>query len=215
MPEKVSVLGNPDHRVAGSSPAGCKSSLVADSKAKLGSQCLGQKIALSQSLARFQFYSFSDNTCADNAACFRVGFAAPTLYKVRSKRLHDIFQQPSKIVPKDSTKHSSVAKEPKKAGSFKVAKDWFGEVRQYFFTLGLVVTAILAFRTVLIQKLGWPEWSITLAFVPPLLVFVFRTVPRVIQRWHEERFIKIAASSTVTGAGFDKENRTRRLPFSK
>jgi hypothetical protein len=119
-------------------------------------------------------------------------------------------------VPKDSSKHPSVAKEPKKAGSFKVAKDWFGEVRQYFFTLGLVVTAVLAFRTVLIQKLGWPEWSIALAFVPPLLVFLFRTAPRLSQRWHEDRFIKIATGSTVTGGGsyflirpYGEEERTR------
>jgi hypothetical protein len=82
-----------------------------------------------------------------------------------------------------------------------VAKDWFGEVRQYFLTLGLVVAAVLAFRTVLIQKLGLPEWSIALAFVPHLLVFVFRTVPRLIERWHEDRFIKVAAGPKVTGGG--------------
>jgi hypothetical protein len=32
----------------------------------------------------------------------------------------------------------------KKAGSFKAAKDWFGEVRQYFVTLGLVPAGVFA-----------------------------------------------------------------------
>src|SRR5215469_3761714 len=146
----------------------------------------------------------------------RVGFAALAVYKGSERGCYDNFRRPSKCVPKGPTKHSSVAKEPKRAGSFKVAKDWFGEVRQYFLTLSLVVAAVLAFRTVLIQQLGWPEWSIALAFIPPLLVFAFRTVPRLIERWREERFIKIAAGSTVTGAGsyflirpYGEEERTR------
>lgn len=36
---------------------------------------------------------------------------------------------------------------------------------------------------------------------PLLLVFAFRTVPRLSQRWHEDRFIKIPAGSTVTRGG--------------
>jgi hypothetical protein len=102
-------------------------------------------------------------------------------------------------VGQDSPQNSSVAKEPSRAGSFKLAEDWFGEVRQYFLTLALVVAAVLAFRTVLIQKVGLPEWSLVFAFVPPLLVFVFRTMPRMIQRRHEDRFVKIAAASKFGG----------------
>ncbi len=95
------------------------------------------------------------------------------------------------MAAKASKKKSEVAHSKSGLG-FAQVKDWLTEFRQYFVTLPLALGAFLAFKTFVIEKLGLPEWTAWLAFIPPLLVFLFRTVPRLVERRHEQMFIKCA-----------------------
>ena len=60
-----------DHRVAGSSPAGCKASLIVDWRAILGHQKLTTKSVVIRLLSVFAAqHADRELTCADNAARF-------------------------------------------------------------------------------------------------------------------------------------------------
>ena len=113
---------------------------------------------------------------------------------------HDTsFRPSSNCVLQSSLNKPSGVRESKGAGRFGRAKVWLSEVRQYFLTLALVITAVLALKELAIERIGLPEWTLVFAFIPPLLVFLFRTIPRLIQTRHEQTFIKIAINSKVTG----------------
>jgi Leucine-rich repeat (LRR) protein len=99
-------------------------------------------------------------------------------------------------VPPKSPKKSH--RSPGKSSTgFAPFKGWFTEARQYFIALPLAIGAFLAFRTYVVDTLHWPKWTAWLAFIPPLLVFVFKTVPRLQEWWHERSFIKSAQRDAV------------------
>jgi hypothetical protein len=50
------------------------------------------------------------------------------------------------------------------------------------------------------ERIGLPEWTLVFAFIPPLLVFLFHTIPRLVQTRHEQAFNKIAINSKVAGS---------------
>ena len=76
--------------------------------------------------------------------------------------------------------------------SFTALKGWLTEARQYFIALPLAIGAFLAFTNYVADVLHWPKWTAFLAFVPLLLVFLFKTVPRLIEWRHQRVFIKSA-----------------------
>ena len=91
------------------------------------------------------------------------------------------FRPSSNCVLQSSLNKPFRVRESKGAGSFARAKVWLSEVRQYFLTLALVITAVLALKELAIERIGLPEWTLAFAFIPPLLGFLFRTIPRLIQ----------------------------------
>jgi hypothetical protein len=66
------------------------------------------------------------------------------------------------------------------------------EAKKYFVSLVAALAAFLTFKIFVAGKIGWPDWTPWLAFIPPLFVFLWKTVPRLLE-WRRNRvFIKSA-----------------------
>jgi hypothetical protein len=87
----------------------------------------------------------------------------------------------------------------KSGSSFAQFKGWFREMKQYFVSLGVAITAFVAFQAILADKLGVPKWAAWLAFIPPVVVFLCKTVPRLLE-WRHERVFVITAEKDATKA---------------
>jgi hypothetical protein len=62
--------------------------------------------------------------------------------------------------------------------------------RATFASLVAAIAAFVALQAYLSGKLGVPKWTAWLAFIPPLLVFLWKTVPRLIEWRHERVFVE-------------------------
>ena len=90
----------------------------------------------------------------------------------------------------------------KSGSSFAVFKGGFTDARQYFISLVAALGAFIAFKAFVVQKLGWPEWTAWLSFIPPVIVFLSKTVPRLIEWRHKRSFIKGAQKDATTSTTF-------------
>ena len=73
-------------------------------------------------------------------------------------------------------------------------KGWFTETKQYFcLVLGAAITAFVGFRAALSRiGCGVPKWTAWLAFILPVLVFLWKTAPRLLEWRHKRVFVKSA-----------------------
>ena len=99
---------------------------------------------------------------------------------------------PAKL-PKEKPKKSS----GKADSSFAPFKGEFTEAKQYFVSLVAAISAFIAFQAFLANQFGVPKWTAWLAFVPPVIIFLWKTVPRLIE-WRRQRvFVKSAERDAV------------------
>jgi Leucine-rich repeat (LRR) protein len=105
------------------------------------------------------------------------------------------------MVPPKTLKKKPKITLVKSGFGFSLFKGWFTEIRQYFVALVAALTAFLAFKTFVADKLGWPGWTAWLAFAPPVAVFLWTTVPRLVE-WRRKRvFIVTAQKDAATPKG--------------
>lgn len=82
--------------------------------------------------------------------------------------------------------------------AFSPFKGWFTEIRQYFVSLVAALSAFLAFQAFVISKLGWLDWTAWFAFVPPVIVLFWTTVPRLFELRRKRVFIETAQKDAAT-----------------
>ncbi len=80
---------------------------------------------------------------------------------------------------------------------FAAFKGWFTEAKQYFVSLVAALTAFIAFQAFLAGQLGVPQWTAWLSFIPPVIVFLWKTVPRFLEWRHQRVFVKSAERDAV------------------
>jgi hypothetical protein len=90
----------------------------------------------------------------------------------------------------------------KSGSSFAAFKGGFIDARQYFISLVVALGAFIAFKAFVVEKLGWPECIAWLSFVPPVIVFPWKTVPRLIEWRHKRSFIKGSQKDATTSTSF-------------
>jgi hypothetical protein len=95
------------------------------------------------------------------------------------------------VPPKPPKKKPEVAL-AKSGLVFSPFKGWFTEIRQYFVALVAALAAFLAFKAFVADKLGWSDWTAWLAFFPPVAVFFWTTVPRLLE-WRRKRVFVVTA----------------------
>src|SRR6266853_5885301 len=86
----------------------------------------------------------------------------------------------------------------KSGSSFAVFKGGFTDARQYFITFVAALGAFIAFKAFVIEKLSWPEWIAWLSFIPPVIVFLWKTVRRLIEWRHKRSFNEGAKKDATT-----------------
>jgi Leucine-rich repeat (LRR) protein len=98
----------------------------------------------------------------------------------------------NKKAPQTVSPQAKKEKEPKSNSPFTVMIRWFTEAKQYLvaFSASIVAFGVLQHQ---IARIDWSNWvADTIAIIPPLLVFVCQTLPRLIKQRRERVFIKSA-----------------------
>jgi hypothetical protein len=81
-------------------------------------------------------------------------------------------------------------KEPKSDSPFKVITRWFTEGKQYLIAFSLSIAAFDKLQSQ-IARLDWSNWvADTVVVIPPLLVFVCQTLPRLIKQRRERLLVE-------------------------
>jgi hypothetical protein len=101
------------------------------------------------------------------------------------------------MAPPNSPKNKPQKNSGESSSSFALLKGGLTETKQYFLSLAAAISAFVAFQAFLAEQLHVPKWTAWLAFIPPVLVFLFRTVPRLLEWRHKRVFIKTAEEDVV------------------
>jgi hypothetical protein len=81
-------------------------------------------------------------------------------------------------------------KEPKSNSPFALITRWFTEAKQYLvaFSASIVAFGVLQHQ---IARINWSNWvADTVAVIPPLLVFVCQTLPRLIKQRQQQLLVE-------------------------
>jgi hypothetical protein len=99
-------------------------------------------------------------------------------------------RQKNKKAPQIVSPRAKKEKEPKSNSPFTVIIHWFTEAKQYLvaFSASIVAFGVLQGQ---IARIDWSNWvADTVAVIPPLLVFVCQTLPRLIKQRRERLLVK-------------------------
>src|ERR1700731_4290495 len=75
---------------------------------------------------------------------------------------------------------------------FAVLTHSIDEAKKYFVSLVAALAAFSTFKLFVAGKIGLPDWTPWLACIPPLFVFLWKTVPRLFEWRRNQVFIKSA-----------------------
>ena len=106
------------------------------------------------------------------------------------RRLNKVVKPLKGLLPAVVSPRAKKEKEPKSNSAFTVIIRWFTEAKQYLvaFSASIVAFGVLQGQ---IARIDWTNWIADIvAVIPPLLVFVCQTLPRLIKQRRERLLVE-------------------------